>query len=116
MTRSQVFLALSGYRSDGRSILEGTPLIGCQARLQMSRHVKVVGLSLVLAGHVPARVRSRTRPGEITCPNAEGTRACRTDPGQRARGCKLVDNFGQLLTPRSPIHLPSCDCIYGPLV
>jgi hypothetical protein len=40
--------------------VEGHPKEAGQARMQMRIHVKVVGLSLVLAGHVPARVRSRT--------------------------------------------------------
>jgi hypothetical protein len=71
----------------GKKPVEGHPVEAGQARLQMSRHVKVVGLSLVQRGHVPARVLSRTRPGEITCRNAEGTLAGGTDPGRRERGC-----------------------------
>jgi len=31
----------------GEASGRGTPLIGCQARMQMSIHVKVVGLALV---------------------------------------------------------------------
>ena len=71
----------------GKKPVEGHPVEAGQARLQMSRHVKVVGLSLVQRGHVPARVLTRTRPGEITCRNAEGTLAGQTDPGRRERGC-----------------------------
>ena len=37
--------------------------------------------------HVPACVLLRTRPGEITCLNAEGTLAGQTDPGRRERCC-----------------------------
>src|SRR5215471_13505352 len=58
----------------GKKPVEGHPAEAGQARMQVSIHVKVVGLSLVQQGHVPARVRSRTAPGELTCPNAEGTR------------------------------------------
>ena len=69
----------------GKKPVEGHPVEAGQARMQMSIHVKVVGLSLVQGGHVPARVLSRTAPGELTCPNAEGTPAGRTDPGRRER-------------------------------
>ena len=40
--------------------VEGHPNEAGQARMQMSIHVKVVGLSLVQGGHVPARVLCRT--------------------------------------------------------
>jgi hypothetical protein len=36
---------------------EGNPGDPAQARLQVSRHVKVVGLLLVQRGHVPTRMR-----------------------------------------------------------
>ncbi len=39
--------------------MEGHPSEAGQARLQASRHDKVVGLSLVQWGHVPARVVRR---------------------------------------------------------
>ncbi len=40
--------------------MEGHPDEAGQARMQVSIHVKVVGLSLVQQGHVPARVLLRT--------------------------------------------------------
>jgi hypothetical protein len=49
--------ALSGYRSDGRMAGEGNPTDPAQARMQVSIHVKVVGLLLVQRGHVPTRMR-----------------------------------------------------------
>ncbi|HYU71953.1 MAG TPA: hypothetical protein VEL31_04665 [Ktedonobacteraceae bacterium] len=67
--------------------MEGYPVEAGQARMRMRIHVKVVGLSLVQRGRVPTRVLSRTGPGELTCWNAEGTLAGRTDPGRRERGC-----------------------------
>ena len=36
---------------------EGNPTDPAQARLQVSRHVKVVGLLLVQRGHVPTQMR-----------------------------------------------------------
>ncbi len=48
--------ALSGYRSDGRSILEGPPDEGMPG-LHADEHArKVMGLSLVQRGEVPARI------------------------------------------------------------
>ena len=44
----------------GKKPVEGHPVEAGQARMQMRIHVKVVGLSLVHRGHVPARVLSRT--------------------------------------------------------
>jgi len=44
----------------GKKPVEGHPAEAGQARMQMRIHVKVVGLSLVPRGHVPARVLSRT--------------------------------------------------------
>ena len=91
--------------------VEGHPDEAGQARMRMSIHVKVVGLSLVPREHVPARVLSRTSSGELTCPNAEGTRAGRTDPERRER---LLSRFvpqiwplsipRALLQPWSPVH------------
>lgn len=49
----------------------------------MSRHDKVVGLLLVRLSDVPIRIVLRTPPGEITCWNAKGTLAGRTDPGRQ---------------------------------
>jgi hypothetical protein len=69
--------------------VEGHPDEAGQARMQMSRHAN----GGALAGpkeHVPARVLWRTAPGEITCPNAEGTLAGWTDPGRRARCCPAL--------------------------
>jgi hypothetical protein len=40
--------------------VEGHPVEAGQARMQMSIHVKVVGLSLVQRGHVPTCMLSRT--------------------------------------------------------
>ena len=40
--------------------VEGHPDEAGQARMQMSIHVKVVGLSLVQRGHIPTRMLSRT--------------------------------------------------------
>src|SRR5215467_5573531 len=92
-------------RVAGEKPVEGHQAFAGQARMpvrmQMSIHVKVVGLSLVQRGHVPARVLSRTAPGSITCPNAEGTRAGRTDPGRRKRSvANFVREFGHLSIPR----------------
>jgi hypothetical protein len=70
--------ALSGYRSDGRMAGEGNPIDPAQARLQVSRHVKVVGLLLVQRGHVPTHMLSRTAPQVITPWNVAGTLVCRT--------------------------------------
>jgi len=44
----------------GKKPVEGHPDEAGQARMQTSIHVKVVGLSLVQRGHVPARVLSGT--------------------------------------------------------
>ncbi len=44
----------------GQKPVEGHPDEAGQARMQVSIHVKVVGLSLVQQGHVPARVLLRT--------------------------------------------------------
>ena len=44
----------------GKKPVEGHPVEAGQARVQMSIHVKVVGLSLVQQGHVPTRVLWRT--------------------------------------------------------
>jgi hypothetical protein len=41
----------------GKKPVEGPPDEAGQARMQVSIHVKVVGLSLVQRGHVPTRVR-----------------------------------------------------------
>ncbi len=68
--------ALSGYRSDGRMAGEGNPCDPAQARLQVSRHVKVVGLLLVQRGHVPTRMLSRTSSQAFTPWNAAGTLEC----------------------------------------
>ena len=46
---------------------EGNPADPAQARLQMSRHDKVVGLLLVRLGDGPICIVLRTPPGEITC-------------------------------------------------
>jgi hypothetical protein len=54
-----------------------------QARMQMSIHVKVVGLSLVQRGDVPTRIASRTGPELITSRNAAGTLRCQTGSGRR---------------------------------
>ncbi len=70
--------------------------------MQMSIHDKVVGLLLVRLGDVPICIVLRTPPGEITCWNAEGTLAGRTDPGrQKQLLSRSVDRFGQRLTPRT---------------
>ncbi len=57
---------------------EGYPDDPAQARMQMSIHVKVVGLLLVQRGHVPTRMLSRTAPQGITHWNLAGTLVCRT--------------------------------------
>src|SRR6266567_6090678 len=53
--------ALSGYRSDGRMAGEGNPTDPAQARLQVSRHVKVVGLLLVCAASALMKLPVRGR-------------------------------------------------------
>jgi hypothetical protein len=65
--------------------VEGHPNEAGQARLQMSRHVKVVGLSLVLRGHVPARVLSWTAPDPLASWNTEGTLGRPNGEGRRER-------------------------------
>jgi hypothetical protein len=50
MTRSHMFLALSSYRLDGRSIREGNPVDRMSGPSADEQTRKVVGLSLVLAG------------------------------------------------------------------
>ncbi len=57
---------------------EGNPGDPAQARMQVSIHVKVVGLLLVQRGHVPTRMLSRTAPQIITHGNLAGTPVCRT--------------------------------------
>ncbi len=57
---------------------EGNPYDPVDARMQMSIHVKVVGLLLVQRGHVPTRMLSRTASHVITRQNAVGTQVCRT--------------------------------------
>ena len=80
---------------------EGNPADPAQARMHMSIHDKVVGLLLVRLGDVPICIVLRTPPGEITCWNAEGTLAGRTDPGrQKQLLSRSVYRFGQRLTPR----------------
>jgi hypothetical protein len=62
---------------------EGNPYEPAQARMQVSIHVKVVGLLLVRRGHVPARMLSRTAPGSITHRNLAGTLVCLTASGRQ---------------------------------
>jgi len=57
---------------------EGNPEDPGQARSQMSEHVKVVGLLLVLREHVPTHMRSQTAPRVITRRNVAGTLVCQT--------------------------------------
>ena len=60
---------------------EGNPVDPAQARMQMSIHVKVVGLLLVQRGDVPTRILSRTASAghnPLECGgNADGLNACR---------------------------------------
>jgi hypothetical protein len=69
----------------GEKPVEGYPAEAGQARMQMSIHVKVVGLSLVLRGHVPARVLSRTSPDPLASWNTEGTLGRLNGEGRRKR-------------------------------
>ncbi len=79
---------------------EGNPCDPAQARSHMSEHAKAEGLLLVRLGDVPICIVLRTQPGEITCWNAEGTLAGRTDPGrQKQLLSRSVYRFGQRLTP-----------------
>ncbi len=57
-----VLVAIRSLRlhAGGEKPVEGHPNEAGQARMQMSIHVKVVGLSLVQPEHVPARVLSGT--------------------------------------------------------
>jgi hypothetical protein len=57
---------------------EGNPDDPGQARSQMSEHVKVVGLLLVLREHVPTHMFSRAASQVITHRNVAGTLVCRT--------------------------------------
>ncbi len=57
---------------------EGNPRDPAQARMQVSIHVKVVGLLLVSRGHVPTHMHSQTAPQVITHRNVAGTLVCRT--------------------------------------
>ena len=57
---------------------EGNPYDPAQARMQVSIHVKVVGLLLVLRGHVPTHMSSPTVPQVVTHRNVAGTLVCRT--------------------------------------
>jgi hypothetical protein len=57
---------------------EGNPFDPAQARMQVSIHVKVMGLLLDLRGHVPAHMLSRTAPQVIVHWNVTGTLVCRT--------------------------------------
>ena len=57
--REAASIALSGYRSDGRMAGEGNPIDPAQARLQVSRHVKVVGLLLISREYVPTHMLSQ---------------------------------------------------------
>ena len=52
---------------------EGNPSDPAQARMQVSIHVKVVGLLLVQQGHVPTPMPLRTAPHVITHWNVAGT-------------------------------------------
>ena len=117
--------ALSGYRSDGRSLLEGNPVDGRPGPYADEHTRNVVGLSLVQRGDVPTRIASRTGPELITSRNAAGTLRCQTGSGRREQ---LLSSFvylsGNCLTPRSNIgrcilrstqknRLPSICCIGG---
>lgn len=57
-TQAERMTALSGYRSDGRSILEGHPDEGMPGPHADEHARKVMGLSLVQRGEVPARIMS----------------------------------------------------------
>ena len=70
--------------------MEGHPAEAGQARMQMSIHVKVVGLSLVPRGHVPARVLSRTAPDPLASWNMAGTLGRPNGEGRRKRSCPGV--------------------------
>jgi len=62
---------------------EGNPRDPAQARMQVSIHVKVVGLLLVQRGHVPTQMLSRTAPQVITHGNLAGTLVRRTAWGRQ---------------------------------
>jgi hypothetical protein len=79
--------ALSDYRSDGRSILEGHPGEGMPGPSADEQTRKVVGLLLVRWGEVSVRVISRTVPASITCWHSAETLASRTEAGRQERCC-----------------------------
>ena len=77
-------LALSGYKSLGRSIQEGNP-VDRMPGPYADEHTrsKVVGLALVRRENVPIRIFSRASPDPITFCNVAGTAESRTESGRR---------------------------------
>ena len=57
----------------GEKPVEGNPTDPGQARLQVSRHVKVVGLVAGPKGDVPTHILCRTSPDPLAARNVEGT-------------------------------------------
>ena len=57
----------------GEKPVEGHPAEAGQARLQVSRHVKVVGLVAGPKGDVPTHILCRTSPDPLAARNVEGT-------------------------------------------
>jgi len=61
--------ALSGYKSDGRSLGRAAPMIQARPGRHMSEHVKVVGLLLDWGEHDSDTMLSPVSPVSITCGN-----------------------------------------------
>jgi hypothetical protein len=87
MTAGHVFLALSSYRLDGRSIREGNPVERMPGPYADAHTRQSGGASAGPRGDVPTRLTLRATPGELTCCKPKGTVARWTEPGRRERVC-----------------------------
>jgi putative transposase len=94
--------ALSGYRSDGRSLLEGHPADGRPGRSADEQTCKVVRLVLAQRGKVPVRIASRASLPTITCLDSRGTGASWTAGRRHKRHLsRIARQFCQLWIPRN---------------